>query len=79
MKVAHSLFNKKQEKYTYQEAKVFLTVTDSSFLKEKTYTSDEIKRDLVINLIKRVGTYERYLINTNQAYFDKHMGIILIN
>jgi hypothetical protein len=32
-----------------------------------------------MHLIKKVGTYERYLINNNQAYFDKHMGIIITN
>jgi hypothetical protein len=80
VKVAHSVFNQKQNKYSYQEAKVFLIASDSSFLIEnKTYSSDEIKREFIMHLIKKVGTYERYLINNNQAYFDKHMGIIITN
>ena len=74
VKVAHSVFNQKQDKYSYLEAKVFLIATDSSFLiKDKAYSSDEIKRELILHLIKKVGTYERYLVNNNQAYFDKHM------
>ena len=28
-------------------------------------------------LVKRVGTFKKYLICTNQAYFDKHLDIIL--
>lgn len=79
VKVAHTIFNQKQEKYTFEEAKVFLLATDSSFLKEKTYTSDEIKRELIFHLIRQVGTYERYLINNNEAYFDKHLSVVQVS